>query len=161
MKSEDGWDPAGLLHSHGLRATPQRLAVLEVLKESFDHPTAEEVCERVRLRVPGVSSGTVYKALGELRATGEARALPVPGRMRFDFAARGPHHHQVCEICGRTEDVRLDGRSGRLWHIRSNGFRVESVEVALRGICALCQNVHKEQSRQITASNKGTNRRAV
>ena len=99
--SLDTSDLPSVLRSHGLRVTPQRLAVLAALQATPDHPSAEEVFEEIREKMPSVSLATVYNALGELRRVGQLRALPVSGRVRYDLASRGPHNHLVCESCQR------------------------------------------------------------
>lgn len=154
-------DSSRLIRSFGMRATPQRLAVLEVLRDSFDHPSAEEIWRRVKERLPSVSFATVYKILGELKVAGQARALPVPGKARFDFGGRRPHHHLVCERCGRTEDVRGSRADPSALLPKRNGFRVVGVEMTFRGVCPECQSKERrEQPVVLAASNRSTRRAA-
>lgn len=153
-------DLLGVLRSFGLRATPQRVAVLRALAASSDHPGAEEICTRVRRKIPMISTATVYKILGELRTIGQAKALPFPGKVRFDFGGHPDHHHLVCDRCGRTEDVPAISRTnGRVAVPRRNGYQILGVEMAFRGFCPECQRLReKEQSEAFPSSNKGTRR---
>ncbi len=91
------------LRARGLRLTGPRRVVLEVLRGSDAHPTAESVHRLVRRRLPRVSLGTVYRNLRLLVAEGLAAEIPGP-HARFD-ANMDAHHHFTCVHCGRIVDV--------------------------------------------------------
>lgn len=153
-------DLAATLRSHSLRVTPQRLAVLAVLHTSDQHLSAEEVYENVRNVMPSVSLATVYNALGELRRVGQVRALPVSGKVRYDLAERGSHHHLVCESCQRVVDLEGgDLPEPALPQSQSQGFEILTVEVIFRSICPDCQRIGT--SRQALASNQLASNQAV
>lgn len=79
-----------------LRMTPQREAVLEVVRETHDHPTAGQIYERVRHRTPRFSCTTVYNALAALAKQGEVLALSFgDGASRYDGRNDG-HDHALC-----------------------------------------------------------------
>lgn len=131
---------ASLLHSKGLRVTPQRVAVLGALSRGRDHLSADDVFEQVREKLPNISLATVYKALGELRRVGALRAVPVVGRLRFDLNLNPAHHHLVCESCQRVLDVELEPiRWPEIPSERLLGFEVLDVEVIFRSICPDCR----------------------
>src|SRR5436190_15168232 len=92
------------LRGHGLRATPQRLAVHGALHDLGRHATAEEVLDRVHGTVPGVSLPTVYAALELLADLGLASCVHGGRAVRYDPRA-DPHHHLVCEGCGAVLDL--------------------------------------------------------
>ena len=81
----------------GLRATRQRLLILESLLVLPGHPTAEQVHQRVTGQLPSVSLGTVYKALDSFVAAGLTRrvASAEGSRRRYD-ADCSEHHHLLC-----------------------------------------------------------------
>lgn len=89
------------------RNTRQRQVILDEVKRSKSHPTADEIYERVRTRLPRISLGTVYRNLDVLAANGEIVKL-APGRtqMRFDGNLTD-HYHMTCVHCGRVEDLPL------------------------------------------------------
>lgn len=138
-----------LLHRRGMRVTPQRVAVMDAVSGNGSHPSAEEVYEEVRERIPSISLATVYKVLGELRDLGQLRELPVSGKLRFD-ADVGPHHHLVCDRCRRVEDVRRDGASPapKLPSAAAGGFRILGAEVIFRGLCPGCREPSEEARRR-------------
>src|SRR5438477_10965167 len=87
-------DSSAALRARGLRLTGPRRVVLEVLRGSDAHPTAEFVHRLVRRRLPRVSLGTVYRNLRLLVAEGLAAEIPGP-HARFD-AHMDAHHHFTC-----------------------------------------------------------------
>jgi len=96
-------DSGSVLRALGLRLTGPRRVILDVLRGTESHPTAEGVHRLVRRRLPRVSLGTVYRNLRLLVAQG--LAAEIPGlHSRFD-ANMDAHHHFTCVRCGRIVDV--------------------------------------------------------
>ena len=95
--------PAAAIRNVGLRLTGPRRVVLEVVRATESHPTAELVHRMVRRRLPRVSLGTVYRNLRLLVAEGLVKELPGP-HARFD-GNTSDHHHFTCLGCGRIVDV--------------------------------------------------------
>ncbi len=128
-----------LFAENGLKLTHQRLEVYNELMAALDHPSAETVWRRVRDRVPTISLDTVYRTLAVLREHGLASRIPVDGDMaRFDGNV-SPHHHVVCECCGRIDDLPLDRFDpGRFQDAVASWGRVRDAQVVIRGICRRC-----------------------
>ena len=95
------------LEAAGLRCTPQRLAIYDELTGAVHHPTAEEVFQAVRPRIPKISLATVYKALEALVAIGAAHRLtPLDGTGSARYDARGEeHYHFRCLRTGTVHDL--------------------------------------------------------
>lgn len=89
---------------HGLRVTPQRVAVYEELLRSGKHPTAERVHAMVRRRHPNVSLDTVNRTLLTFVRIGLVGIAEDRGGPRRYDANRAPHHHVHCVVCGAIED---------------------------------------------------------
>jgi Fe2+ or Zn2+ uptake regulation protein len=127
------------LREHGKRMTPQRSAVLEALRATTSHPTAEELRGMVQELVPTVSLGTVYRNLHVLVEEGYVRRLPTPqGSHRFD-GDLSPHLHVICRRCGKISDVHLEIDSVALGRVtKLTGYTDLSQRVEFRGICPEC-----------------------
>ncbi len=128
------------LREQGLSLTSQRRVILEALLERKDHPTADQVYELVRDRLPGLSRATVYRALETLVQAGAARKVFHPGAVaRFDpMVAR--HHHLVCQICGKLVDVDSSQiKDIPLPDIHPSGFTITDYSINFTGICLGCQ----------------------
>jgi Fe2+ or Zn2+ uptake regulation protein len=134
-------DPARELARCGLRATRQRVAVLELLLELRDHPTALEVHRRLVRRHPSLSQKTVYEVLDALVGAGIAtRIAEGGGPTRYEIPDER-HHHARCRLCGRLFDVPwIAARPPRRRAGWPEGFRVEQIHVTLEGSCGSCRN---------------------
>ncbi len=101
------------------------------------HPTAEQIYRAVNRTDPRASLATVYKSLHALERAGLVRELTLGQAVRFEYNA-GPHHHFVCERCGRVED--LDWFDvPRLSRRPALGKRtLRGYDIILRGFCESC-----------------------
>ena len=98
----------GLLRSRGCTLTPQRRAILRFLDGNLDHPTATEIFTAVTADFPMASRATVYNTLTLLEEVGAVCAIRESEReTRYD-PNTAHHHHRVCPVCGRIEDVSAD-----------------------------------------------------
>jgi len=122
------------------RNTPQRRAILEEVQKATSHPTAAELYERVRRRLPKISLGTVYRNLDLLAEMGRIQKLDVGGgEARFD-GNTDAHHHVRCVRCGRVDDVYglptgtlIDGAS------EAAGYEILGHRLEFVGICPQCK----------------------
>lgn len=123
----------------GLVATAQRVAVLGALRAASDHPSPEALHARLKPRHPGLSLGTVYKALHQFTDAGLAREVSVAGdnARRFD-GNLAPHHHLVCERCRRVIDHCDPALDRVALPTRLSGFTARAVTVDVLGTCSRC-----------------------
>jgi Fur family peroxide stress response transcriptional regulator len=124
------------LGATGLRLTPQRQQVYDVLLQKRDHPTAEEVFIRAKRRMPEISHATVYNCLDALVKSGVARQVQFErGPTRF-CPNMAEHGHFHCSHCGTIYDVELPREAPCVAVPR--GFRADSYDVTVHGLCADC-----------------------
>ncbi|MFW6005215.1 MAG: Fur family transcriptional regulator, partial [Desulfonatronovibrionaceae bacterium] len=91
-----------------MRLTKQRKLILQTVRESRNHPTATEVYDQVRISMPTISLGTVYRNLDILSRQGHIRMIDTCGdQKRFDARTRD-HLHVICSRCGQVRDVNGD-----------------------------------------------------
>lgn len=124
------------------RLTPQRRAVLDVLEASHDHPTAQDVLDRVRRTAPGIGAATVYRALNLLVESGRALELDLGDARAARYDANTTRHdHVVCVRCGAAADVdaALPPRLAREV-AEVSGFAVTGHDLRFRGLCPTCQS---------------------
>jgi Fur family peroxide stress response transcriptional regulator len=124
----------------GIPLTVQRRVILEMIAQRDDHPTADQIFEMIRARVPEISRATVYRTLESLVQLGAiGRAHHLGPANRFDSNA-GHHHHLVCVRCNRVmdfEDARLDGLP-LPEHSRTH-FQAVDYSIHFTGLCEECQ----------------------
>ncbi|MFN3762523.1 MAG: Fur family transcriptional regulator [Anaerolineae bacterium] len=127
------------LRDRGYRLTPQRMAIVQAVLESTEHPSAEEIYQRVSATFPMLSLATVYKTLDVLRDIGEVVEIPVEGRTRYDGNPQ-PHIHLVCERCHTVIDW-SDGVAFPVPEeaIAASGFRPHRYHMEIYGLCPRCQ----------------------
>ena len=124
----------------GRALTPQRRAVLRVITESAEHPTANEIFEAARRELPSISFATVYNSLKYLREAGLLREINFgKASSRYDRET-GRHDHALCSRCGRLSDFDLP-ETPRLIRAaaRRSRFKPESIHLTLVGLCPACQ----------------------
>jgi Fur family peroxide stress response transcriptional regulator len=128
------------LRERGARLTPQRLAVLDALTTE-DHPSIEQIYERVREDFPTTSRATIYKTVALLKEMDEVVELSFGhGGSRFNGNRPYPHPHLVCTRCGAITDLEVEALSQLQEEVSSRtGYRIVSHQVDLFGICPECQ----------------------
>ncbi len=125
----------------GLRLTPQRLAIAEVVVNSADHPSVRDIYERVRDFFPYVTIATVYSTLDVLEQAGVVRQLPFQRLSRYD-ANLSPHANLVCIGCSQVVDADVGEETvAELLDqvIRESDFQVSSQRVDFYGWCSGCR----------------------
>ena len=123
-----------------MRNTKQRNLVLEIIRNSCNHPTAYQVHEECIKVLPNISLGTVYRNLNTLVEIGEIQRLIVPGYMdRYDKIVS--HDHFVCLNCGNIIDVK---RSDITYEEMMDGNLVVHCKIRYEGICGDCLKLEKK-----------------
>ncbi len=125
-----------ILRNYGLRATPQRAAVLKAVMAS-DHPDADTVYALAREHQPSMSLATVYHVLDKLSEVGLVSVLDFAGRRLYDGRI-SDHDHVRCRRCGRVDDVDRDQET-RIVTAQCPGWRIHHAAVLWEGLCPVCQ----------------------
>lgn len=124
------------LATSGLRFTVQRQHVYDVLLQTSDHPTAEEVFMRTKQVIPDISMATVYNCLDALVKCNLVRQVNVDrGATRYCPNMK-EHCHFYCDECGGVFDVDLPTQSEQL-HLPA-GFKLNHFDISMRGTCSKC-----------------------
>ena len=125
------------LADSGLRSTPQREVVYDVLLKKRDHPTADEVFARVKNGLPTISLATVYNCLEALVQCKLVRVVNFErGPTRY-CPNLNPHAHFHDEATGATYDIDLpDGVLNQVNAVLPKGYDAKSIEIIFRGSAA-------------------------
>jgi Fur family peroxide stress response transcriptional regulator len=129
-----------LLKPLGIRLTPQRLAIAEVVINSADHPTVRDIYDRVKAFFPYVTLATVYSTLTTLGEAGIVRELAFQRQSRYD-ANLSPHANLVCINCGNIVDADVGQETVvelEAVIARESDFEVASQRVDFYGWCSGC-----------------------
>jgi Fur family peroxide stress response transcriptional regulator len=122
------------LADSGLRSTPQREVVYDVLLRKRDHPTADEVFARVKSGLPSISLATVYNCLETLVQCDLVRAVNFERSPTRYCPNLRPHAHFHDEQTGKTHDIDLPPELlERVSSVLPVGYDAKSVEIIFRG----------------------------
>lgn len=122
-----------------MKMTKQRRVIIEEITANRNHPSAYEVYEMVRQRLPRVSLGTIYRNLEMLSESGSIRKLELSGAQRRYDGETGVHSHIRCVECGRVDDLETEPVlqfEGLRDH--TAGYEVIGHKVEIMGICPAC-----------------------
>jgi Fur family ferric uptake transcriptional regulator len=136
-----GWaDVRERLRERGLRWTPQRRVLIEVLSRSGGHVTGAEVVDRCRAVDPATTPSTVYRTLDVLEELGIVRhAHGAGGREEFHVLPEADHGHLHCLACGETWEIDAGEAAVLVTALRADrGFTVELSHLSVSGRCGPC-----------------------
>ena len=132
-----------------MRLTTQRQIILEELAKVKTHPTASELYDMVRKRLPRIGLGTVYRNLELMADSGMILKLEVGGtQKRFD-ATTDTHYHIRCSGCGKVDDIDTPVMDTLVQTAAdSTSYQILGHHVEFTGLCPECQ-----QSGRVAATN--------
>jgi Fur family ferric uptake transcriptional regulator len=132
-------DVRARLRARGLRWTPQRRALIDVLRETDGHVTGAELVELCRERDAETTPSTVYRTLDVLEELGIVRhSHGRDGREEFHVAPASEHGHATCERCGAVLELDAADVAGLTTSLRRRGFNVDLSHLAVGGSCRAC-----------------------
>jgi Fur family transcriptional regulator, ferric uptake regulator len=128
------------LRARGLRWTPQRRVVLEVLAGFDGHVTGADLVDGCRALDPATTPSTVYRTLGVLEEIGlVSHSHGREGRQEFHVNPAADHGHLVCSSCGRSWELAASEAAPLVDGLRaSRGFAVDVAHLSIEGRCADC-----------------------
>lgn len=129
------------LREGGERLTPQRVLVLEAVRDLGGHVSAEMVEARVHARFPTINRTTIYRTLTWLKEQGLVSETDTGGGQRvYEYLSGDRHHHLICQRCGTEQTMSDDVIAPMLDEIRGRyGFTPRLDHLAVFGICRACQ----------------------
>ena len=122
-----------------VRRSKKRDAMLELMRTTKSHPSADWIYQQMREQFPDVSLGTVYRNLSQLREEQLVKSVGVVnGQERFD-AHIAPHAHFVCNHCGAVIDLPNCISEEVIAPLGEEyGFVEQSYEFHIYGLCKEC-----------------------
>lgn len=127
-----------MVQERRFKLTPQRLAILDFLRENTEHPSAEDIYKDIRKRFPTMSLATVYNTLETLMKQGSVRELTIDAqKKRFDPNPE-PHHHLICTGCKKIIDIYIEYQL-QVPEDKKKGFDVVGNHIEFYGFCPDCR----------------------
>ena len=129
------------LKEKGLRLTPQRMLIVDIIHDAKGHLTTEEIIGHVKSRMPGVNKSTIYRTLVLLEQAGCVYKSEVGDEFIYHHAEEGHHHHLVCSQCGKTIDCDEDLFAPVQRSLGENfNFRADFKHIVMSGVCGECSS---------------------
>ena len=135
------------LRKWSVRVTPQRLAIAEAVLNSTDHPTVQQIYERVRDHFPSMTLATIYSTLDVLERSGLIQELPFEKMSRYEPNME-PHVNLVCIGCQNVMDA--DAGQEAVVRLRNRILNEADFEVAWQrvdfyGWCPACATEKRQK----------------
>ena len=129
------------LKEKGLKLTPQRRLIADIIHNTSTHLTAEEIISHVQSKMLGVNKSTIYRTLELLESIGCVYKSELDEQFIYHHAEEGHHHHLTCTKCGKTitcdEDLfaPVEKSLGEKY-----GFHADFKHVVIGGLCEVCRS---------------------
>jgi len=132
------------LRESDVKVTPQRLAICETILSSKEHPTADQIYERVREKHPTISLATVYQTLHLLSQIGMLQELGFSNCISRYDPDTSPHINIMCPKCGTIQDYKAESIK-RIWShiIKELGFKPIGQRLDVYAYCDKCLKSRK------------------
>ena len=129
------------LREKGLRPTKQRACVYGVILDKRDHPTADDIFDRVKKQLPGTSFATVYNCLETLVGCGLVRQVHMDRSPTRYCPNLSPHAHFKCKNTGKIYDIQIDQATlVRMEALIPTGFTADNFDLSFSGTGLLTPN---------------------
>ena len=125
----------------GGRLTPQRVAILRILAASEDHPSVEQIYDRIKDAFPTTGMATIYKTVTLLKEMNEVLELGfADGSNHYDGNRPYPHPHLICTQCGEIQDLDVPDLDEVVARVSQQiDYEVHSHRLDLYGVCPKCK----------------------
>ena len=129
------------LKEKGLKLTPQRILIADIIHDAKGHLTAVEIIGYVQAKMPGVNKSTIYRTLDMLEEAGCVYKSELDNEFIYHHGDEGHHHHLKCSQCGKTincdEDIFASVQNSLM---KKYSFSVDFKHMVINGICRECKN---------------------
>ena len=128
-----------MLRRVGRRVTPQRVLILETMREAGGHLDADNIYRLARPKMPHLSLSTVYRTLTMLKEAGLVEELHL-GEEHHHYEIKGEgHHHLICRGCGEVVEFECPFSEQLLRELgEEHDFEITRICLDLIGYCAAC-----------------------
>jgi Fur family peroxide stress response transcriptional regulator len=127
-----------ILRTHNLKATPQRLTILQVISK-YGHINIDTLYSEIKDQFSSISLATIYKNINSMTEVGLLAEVKLPNAKSVYEIVKEGHAHLKCEVCGTIEDLTIDTNSIFTTISDEHHFKINHSDVVLSGICKNCQ----------------------
>ena len=130
-------DYTNILREHHLKATPQRLAMLESI-DYYGHINIDSLYEDIKKKFSSISLATVYKNINAMTKNMLLFEVKLPNEKSVYEIVKEQHSHLLCESCGKVTDIEVDLENTISQVMKDNKFQIKQADLVLSGVCKGC-----------------------
>jgi len=127
-----------ILRQHNLKATPQRLAITNILY-THGHVSTESLYEMMVKKFNSISLATIYKNINLMLENSFIQEVKIPHAKSVYELSKEIHSHLVCDKCTEVEDIFINLDSVIAEASQRTSFEIQATSLVLNGICKNCQ----------------------
>jgi Fur family peroxide stress response transcriptional regulator len=127
-----------LLQQHHLKATPQRIAIMEHM-DFCGHISIDELYATIREKFSSLSLATLYKNIHAMMSVNLIREVKLSGQKSKYEIDKAPHAHLLCKSCGELKDVEFNPTSLIEKSTKTQNYRADEISIVISGACPKCQ----------------------
>jgi len=132
---------AHLLKYHHLKATPQRIAIIELM-EKRGHISIDDLYQTIRQKFSSISLATLYKNIHTMMDVSLIREVKIPGQKTKYELEKELHAHTICKTCGEIKDIALNPHA--ILEDTALEHNVEDISIIISGTCTECQKKNEK-----------------
>lgn len=127
-----------ILRTYNLKATPQRLAILNTIS-NYGHINIDKLYEEVKVKFNSISLATIYKNTNAMISNMLLQEVKIPNSKSVYEITKAEHSHLLCKNCKDVIDVDIDIKDITKNLSTEYNFAVLHSDLVLTGICERCQ----------------------
>lgn len=126
-----------MLRTHNLKATPQRLAIMDIISV-YGHINIDTLYEEVKKKFNSISLATIYKNINAMTKNLLLLEVKVPNEKSVYEVAKDNHSHLVCSHCGKIIDIDVDTENMLKDISTKHQFEINQSDLVFSGVCKNC-----------------------
>ena len=123
--------------------TKQRELILNILKQSDRHLTADEIFFLAKLKMPSIAMATIYNNLNAMNEAGMIKRLHIDGVADCFDKIMEPHDHLLCDNCGKITDIHLPSLADNIE--ATLGIEIVDYELTVHYVCPECRRAPRRR----------------
>jgi len=127
-----------ILREHNLKATPQRLAIINTI-DNYGHINIDKLYEDIKLKFSSISLATIYKNINTMIKEMLLLEVKLPNEKSVYEIVKDNHSHLLCKECGKVEDIFIDTKKIIDEISSKHTYTISQSDVVLSGSCESCK----------------------
>ena len=128
------------LRNYNLKATPQRLVIIESI-DKYGHINIDRLYDEVKSKFSSISLATIYKNINSMITNTLLQEVKIPNEKSVYEIVKEKHSHLVCKDCGEVFDITVDIKNINDCVTNDYNFTIDQTDLVFSGKCNACSNL--------------------